>query len=430
MNLMKSRKILASLCAALLFAVYLLGAAIPQTQAISDVDFTIRPPTEEIAPTESFVVELVINTQTVNGYVSFIYTMTYNEDVLKCTANINDKGFVGGGSNGEFKLTYDDPTGTNTPSEIGEVIIQIPFTVLEGAPGGETAFSATVPEIYGVDEDGKKVVITRAWIKDKSVVIADVAAPQTTSSEEEVSYAGFGEDYSAISVESYIYGYDEDEDMSAGEIFGLIVAAIVIFIAGGAVGYIICQKRMDSSVGRGTYRRGSSAADDDYGDYLPARTERGGYGDDDDYDDDVQGTSYFGRGASRMGGSRYRDDEMDDSFDDDVYADLSGIGRTAPQSSSSMFANVTQPDDDDDDSGFPSAFFPTGYSARREETDDGFGSFSSGSAARRTPSFTPDTTFSDDDDDLRFGGFESFDDDDDDSGFGSSSPRGDRRRFR
>lgn len=357
---------------AILCLIVLVFSVAPMTAfALSDIDFTLKPPTEEIAPNESFTVDFVINTQTVNGYVDFTVEIEYNDDVLKCTAVIDEDGFTGGGSQGIYELKYSDPTGMNTPSPIGETIIKIPFTVLEAAPGGETQITGNVKECFGVDKNGNKVNITTAKIYNKKIFISDIAAPVSSESSVEPipeSYTDIPE--SGYDINSYAYGDYDDEGPGAGTVFGYIVGIIAIFAVGAVAGYFYCQKKLDSSVGRGTYRRN-------------LRTFSDGRNDVEAEDDDDDELPTFGAPASKRTAPSRRPLNSADDDDDFSYFGRAGempIGDYSSRASGARPQAQPFAPDDDDESGFPDSFFPRNYAGRTDNrTDDGFGAYTPGS---------------------------------------------------
>lgn len=353
---------------------------VPTAAAISDIDFTMTPPDGEMAPNETFDVKFFITTQTENGYVDFTIEFEYNEDILKCTAAFNnEEGFSGTASQGKLTLKYNSAT----PSPRGnEYILSIPFTVLEGAPGGETEIKANVIECFGLDESGNKVNITTAKIYNKKIKIAEIAAPvSSVASVEESSYPGFGEEDN-VSI-NYIDAETESDGGGAGQVFVTIVLGIVIFSAGCVAGYIFCQKKMDSSVGQGTYRRNLRNYDDeeDFDSTPPSaksasarRPQRQSLTQDDNYDDDTGDDylSYFGRQTDR-------------------FTTESPVRHSADSSSfSSPFDSLDY--DTDDAGGFPDSFFPRNYSDSAPAHDDGFGSFRNPAESVRQPRASRDSS--------------------------------------
>ncbi len=351
---MKLKKLL-SLIMVLVIAVAVCNAGV--FAAGADVDFTLRPVTDnvdEFAPGDTVVLEVVITTKTSNGYDSFTLEINYNEDVLVYSDEAFDEdGCSGSASNGVLTLSYTNPNGEN--SKLNSVnIIRVKFTVLEGAPGGETSFGGKVKTCTGKNTTGASTARQTAPMYDKKITIADIS--YTTSQVTDTDYS---------EIITGLTGNEEDDVSSTVTVvkkggmpvFWAIVLILLAFAGGLVVGYKICENKMGGTVSR---RRYDDDIEDEDDEELPtfskkkAPLRRPSLADEDDGSFD---TSYFGRASEVSIGS-----EFFDKYD----TDAGSTGGNAEASS----------DFDDDDSGFPGSFFPRGYSGRRETPDDdGFGSF-------------------------------------------------------
>lgn len=355
----------------------------------ADVDFTLRPVTDnvdEFAPGDTVVLEVVITTKTSNGYDSFTLEIDYNEDVLVYSDEaFEEDGCSGSASNGVLTLSYTNPNGEN--SKLNSVnVIRVKFTVLEGAPGGETSFGGKVKTCTGKNTAGASTARQTAPMYDKKITIADIS--YTTSQVTDTDYS---------EIITGLTGNEEDEasstvtvvKKSGMPVFWAIVLMLLTFAGGLVVGYKICENKLGGSV---TRRRYDDDIEDEDDEELPTFSKkktplRRPLQDEDD--DGSFDTSYFGRASEVSIGS-----EFFDKYDTDM--GQSDVGRPT----SSAFDEA-----DEDDSGFPGSFFPRGYSGRRDEpTDDGFGSFdidSAESAAKVDAAYNfdfGDSEFSGDDD--------------------------------
>ena len=151
-----------------------------------DLDVTLVPPPDSVQNGGNCPVELDIVTKSANGYVELVIKIEYDADLLALAAPVNQNGYKVTGSRGQLTLTYFDPTGTNTPTPIGnnEPIV-INFTVLENAPDTTTKVKATVDHAY--NNKGKNITWTPIY--DKTIEIIRINDDLTTASaaSEEVS---------------------------------------------------------------------------------------------------------------------------------------------------------------------------------------------------------------------------------------------------
>ncbi len=389
---MKLKKLLAIL---IVFAVAVSTCAL-NVLAAADVDFTLHPVTEgvsEFAPGNEVKLEVFVTTQTSNGYDSFTLEIEYNADVLVYSDTAFDEdGCKGSASNGVLTLSYTNPEGKNSNLGDKDVII-VRFTVLEGAPGGETGFKATVKTCTGKNTTGATTNRTYAKINERFITIADISSDQGTV----VTDSDYGD------IITNLTGEEEDEVTSTVTViekkggmpvFWAIVLILLAFAGGLVVGFKICENR-----GGGGIRRRYDDIEDEDDEELPTFTKKKqplrkpSLEEDDDSDFD---TSYFGRASEVSIGSDFFDKYNDDqrSFEEEE-----------PETEiPSVFSEV-----DEDDRGFPGTFFPRNYAGRKDvQDDDGFGSFDFDAAetnAKADAAFN--FNFSDDDfggDDDDFGG--------------------------
>lgn len=371
--------------------------------AAADVDFTLRPVTEnvdEFAPGDTVELEIVITTKTSNGYDSFILEIGYNADVLVYSDEaFSEDGCSGSASNGVLTLTYNNPSQTN--SKLNSVnIIRVKFTVLEGAPGGETSFEGNVKACTGRNTTGASTARQTAPMYPKAINIADIPFVGTPASDS---------DYSDI-----ITGVtDEDEEGDTHQepvivkkgmpVFWAIVLILLAFGGGVVLGYKICENRVGSNVNRKRYDDDIEDEDDEelptFTNKKPQPLRKPTLADDED--DSYFDTSYFGRASEVSIGS-----DFFDKYDNKPSFEESEEPETEIPS---IFSEV-----DEDDKGFPGTFFPKNYAGRTDvRDDDGFGSFDMEAVARNAktdPTF--DFGFDDDDFTDTSEGFDGFDDDD------------------
>ena len=157
--------------------------------AAVDLDITIVPPDDTVTNGSDCEVDLEILTKSDNGYTEMVLYIEYDEDLLRLAAPVNQNGYRVVGSKGKLTLSYTDPTGTKTPTPIGnKEVIPIHFIVLDDAPDTTTKIRANIDHAW--NKHGK--TITWTPIYDKSVEIIRInqdTASDTTSSEEESSQA-------------------------------------------------------------------------------------------------------------------------------------------------------------------------------------------------------------------------------------------------
>ncbi len=396
---MKLKKALAFIIA-LVMAV---AGSFAVSAAGADVDFTLRPVTEnvdEFAPGDTVELEIVITTKTSNGYDSFILEIGYNADVLVYSDEaFSEDGCSGSASNGVLTLTYNNPTQTN--SKLNSVnIIRVKFTVLEGAPGGETSFEGSVKACTGRNTTGASTVRQTAPMYPKAINIADIPFVGNPASDT---------DYSDII--TGVTGEEEDEDTTQPPVvvkkgmpvFWAIVLILLAFGGGVVLGYKICENRIGTNANR---RRYDDDIEDEDDEELPTFTKKKPQPLRkptlaDDEDDSYFDTSYFGRASEVSIGS-----DFFDKYDSKPSFEESDEPETEIPS---IFSEV-----DEDDKGFPGTFFPKNYAGRTDvRDDDGFGSFDMESVPKTTkPDAAFDFSFDDDDFTDPSEGFDGFDDDD------------------
>ena len=134
--------------------------------AAVDVDITIVPPDDTVTNGSDCEVDLEILTKSDNGYVEMVLYIEYDEDLLRLAAPVNQNGYRVVGSKGKLTLSYTDPTGTKTPTPIGnKEVVPIHFIVLDDAPDATTKIRANIDHCY--NKKGKNVTWTPIY--DKSI---------------------------------------------------------------------------------------------------------------------------------------------------------------------------------------------------------------------------------------------------------------------
>ena len=292
--------------------------------AAVDLDVTLVPPEDSVTNSSDCEVKLEILTKSDNGYVEMLINIEYDEDLMRLAAPVNQNGYRVVGSKGQLTLNYTDPTGTNTPTPIGnKEVISIHFTVLEDAPDTTTKIRATVHHAY--NKKGKNVTWTPIYDKTIEIVrINQDTASSATESEE-------------VSSQFVVGGTDNLVNRSsggavagnAGKVASVIIGAIVIFSAGMAAGNIFCMKKY------GISPHSAKSADDEYYDdeiYDSGRRRRQSPDKHDDEDDDEYGSGYEESYYTRPG------DDYTVGGDED-YLTAVPVSRNADDSISSYFGS-------------------------------------------------------------------------------------------
>lgn len=205
--------------------------------AAVDLDVTLVPPPESVQNNGNCPVELDIVTKSANGYVELVIKIEYDADLLALAAPVNQNGYKVTGSRGQLTLTYFDPTGTNTPTPIGNTeAITINFTVLENAPDTTTKIKATVDHAY--NSKGKNITWTPIYDKTIEIIRINDDIGGTTSSETEDVSSQFvvGKNIGTVTRTT-------GTAAGSGKVAGVLFGALVIFGAGVLVGYIVCMKK-------------------------------------------------------------------------------------------------------------------------------------------------------------------------------------------
>lgn len=249
--------------------------------AAVDLDITIVPPDDTVTNGSDCEVDLEILTKSDNGYTEMVLYIEYDEDLLRLAAPVNQNGYRVVGSKGKLTLSYTDPTGTKTPTPIGnKEVIPIHFIVLDDAPDTTTKIRANIDHAW--NKHGK--TITWTPIYDKSVEIIRInqdTASDTTSSEEESSQFVVGDGTNLVNRSGSGVATG-----NAGKIASVIIGAIVIFSAGMAAGNIFCMKRYGLSPRSGK-KNDEEEYYDDYDEPEDRRSRsESGSGQSGDYDDD------------------------------------------------------------------------------------------------------------------------------------------------
>ncbi len=273
--------------------------------AAVDLDVTIIPPADTVQNGHYCDVGLQMVTKSANGYVEMVINIEYDADLLALASPVNDEGYKVTGSRGQLTLTYFDPTGTNTPTPIGnDKTITIRFVVQENAPDTTTKIKAKIDHAY--NNRGKNVTWTPIYDKEIEIIrINESVSSEAVSSEEESSQFVVGKNAGTVSRSSSGAG-------TGGKVASVIIGAMVVFAAGMAAGYIMCMRRYEaagmppaSPAVSGTprpKRRQSYRGDSD----IPY----------DDYDGNDSRGEYKSRSARQ---SRPKDDYEDYDNDDGFY---------------------------------------------------------------------------------------------------------------
>ncbi len=243
--------------------------------AAVDLDVTIIPPGDTVQNGQNFDVDLNIVTKSANGYVELVINIEYDADLLALYSPVNTDGYKVTGSKGQLTLTYFDPTGTNTPTPIGnDITVTIPFTVLENAPDTTTKIKASVDHAY--NNRGKNITWTPIYDKEIEIIKINEGTSSTAdgSSEEESSQFVVGNNAGTVSRSSSGAG-------NGVKVASVIIGALVVFAAGMAVGYIMCMRKYETA-GIKAHSTGHHS-----------RSDRDDYHDDrDDYDDEYEYKSH------------------------------------------------------------------------------------------------------------------------------------------
>lgn len=376
--------------------------------ALSDVDFTldIDSSITQYISGDEVKVPIKIKTQTEHGYVDMQLKLTFDKDALSLNTILtaeNDRGFTTELVDDGVIIYYKSPDGRVSP--IDTYVLNLSFSVITGAGGGNYKFELKVDRCMGLDENGSQEEITVSDAKAKTITIVETTGGENDGTSDAGVYTGnTGASIPGAQISGNnagLGGTSSDTGCSAGEVIAIIFGAIVMFAGGVVVGYILCQRRESQNL-------------DDSDDY-----------------DDREDTGFSGRfsRAGNIGRRPLSTNNYDDDDNNDIYADLATRGGARAVSlmdeddevDTSYFGRATDSspsfgeksaglsmDDDDDDDGFPDEFKPLGYD---DDDDDEFGSYGVLGNRRRGR------------DDDGYGSFGGDDDDDDDY-------RNDRRRYR
>ena len=306
--------------------------------AAVDLDVTIVPPDDTVTNGSDCEVDLEILTKSDNGYKELLINIEYDEDLLRLAAPVNQNGYRVVGSKGKLTLNYTDPTGTNTPTPIGnKEVIPIHFIVLDDAPDATTKIKANIA--YAYNKKGLNIIWTPIY--DKSIEIIRInqdTATDTVSSEEESSQFVVGDGTNLInrSGSGTVGG-------NVGRIVSVVIGAIIIFSAGMAAGNIFCMKRYGLSP-----RSSKKDSEEEYYDsYDESEVRRGSRSKDKDdhYDDEYYGDyDHYERNPEDFYTKPGEDYTVGDSDDyltsapadntgGDSYSDLFGSPRSAGSAS-------------------------------------------------------------------------------------------------
>lgn len=244
--------------------------------AAVDLDVTLVPPPESVQNNGNCPVELDIVTKSANGYVELVIKIEYDADLLALAAPVNQNGYKVTGSRGQLTLTYFDPTGTNTPTPIGNTeAITINFTVLENAPDTTTKIKATVDHAY--NNKGKNITWTPIYDKTIEIIRINDDIGGTTASETEEVSSQFVVGKNIGTVTRATGG-----TAGGGRVAAVLFGALVIFGTGVLVGYIVCMKKY--GIEGGLFQKKESPQSDYDNIGPPPRKSRRSEGSYDDYD--------------------------------------------------------------------------------------------------------------------------------------------------
>lgn len=368
--------------------------------AAVDLDVTLIPPEDSVTNAGDCEVDLDIVTKSANGYVELVINIEYDADLLALAAPVNQNGYKVTGSRGQLTLTYFDPTGTNTPTPIGnKETIPIHFTVLENAPDTVTKIRASVDHAY--NNRGKNITWTPIYDKQIEIVRInqDINESDTSSEEEVSSQFVVGQNTGTVTRST-------SAAANGGKVASVIFGAIVVFGAGMMAGYILCMKRYGIVGGKPTRtRHDDGGSDDDYYDDYDDYDDYGGSNDDgfytkpgDDYtvgDDDDYLTSVP---VEKSAGGGYADSmlrsaapigsrSLDPADFSDIFGktDSSAAAKTDEDEYPALFmtrgskTEASKPFFDDEDTIFGK------FSANVERNvDDGYGGLSSSRGRERS----------------------------------------------
>lgn len=278
------------------------GSGITALAAV-DLDVTIIPPDDTVQNGHYCDVGIQMVTKSANGYTEMVIDIEYDADLLALSSPVNEDGYKVTGSKGQLTLTYFDPTGTKTPTPIGnDKTITIRFIVLENAPDTTTKIKANIDHAYNAN--GKNVTWTPIYDKEIEIIrINESVSSDATSSEEESSQFVVGKNTGTVSRSSSGSG-------DGGKVASVIIGAIVVFAAGMVAGYIMCMKKYESSGAKATVKTASKPS------AKKSKPKRHDPRDDyyDDYDDD-----YYDEYKSRSTKKRSSVDEYEDYDNEDGF---------------------------------------------------------------------------------------------------------------
>lgn len=322
--------------------------------AAVDLDVTLVPPADSVTNSGDCEVQLEILTKSDNGYVEMLINIEYDEDLMRLAAPVNQNGYRVVGSKGQLTLNYTDPTGTNTPTPIGnKEVISIHFTVLEDAPDTTTKVKATVHHAY--NKRGKNITWTPIYDKTIEIVRINQDVNNDDTSSEEVSSQ-------FVVGDPNVKRSNGVDSGNAGKIAAVVIGAIVIFSAGMAVGNIFCMKRYGLSF---RFKKKGSEEDgyekyekyDDYDDYDKPDARRGrsrrknDYDEYDDYDDYYEKYEKDDRYEESDSYGKYEGGSEDGFYkkpgedytvgDDDDYLTAVPVSKTSGDSFPDIFGNTS-----------------------------------------------------------------------------------------
>lgn len=269
---MKNRRLMAaSMLVLLLLSVFSVGITASAAYAY-DVDFSIKPDKSEVNAGDTFNVDIVVTTRK-SGYVEFDFELTYDESLVSCELDsFNQDGYIGDGTaEGIFKLTYKDPSNSNTPTPTEkdtDYTVRIAFKAKDVSQRSNVVFKGKINKLSGVNSlDNNKVkALTPATLVAKNVYILQSTTPvgSIDESSDDVSDEMISSEVVSLVPVDVPQQIVEEENNDTLKIALIIIGGLVVFGSGFTVGYMVRSKK-DGTVSEKGYSRdsfGSSSSAD------------------------------------------------------------------------------------------------------------------------------------------------------------------------
>lgn len=242
-----------------------------------DVDFSIKPDKTEVNAGDTFNVDIVITTRK-SGYVEFDFELTYDESIVACELDsYNQDGYTGDGTaEGIFKLTYRDPSNSQTPTPTekdSEYSVRVAFKAKDVTQKSNVVFKGKINKLSGVNtlDNNKVKALTPATLVDKNVYVLQATnVPESTGETGVSSEDGTVSDDTTVGYIESMTGNDtpqqivEEKNNDTLKIALIIVGGLIVFGSGFVVGYMVNSKKNNSAVS--VKHSGKNKFDNDYGD--------------------------------------------------------------------------------------------------------------------------------------------------------------------